>query len=272
MKKTIIAAAVLLPAAIAISSCSDDNDGPQATGMRLASIAADTGNDKQTFEYDASGRVSQYTVVSGDCEVKARYTYPDNNTIEIKSTETVGENTTVYNETLIMESGIARSAVGSWTIIRPDGTISKDFTINFAYTANRLASIAFSEQMPGSSVPPMKWTNTLTWESDNLVEYNDLAGGSSAARRIVYKYTSMMTWQPVIALPLIRHHYTPLQIAGVFGTQPQYLAGQILYYTGDKLDYTRTYTYSLEENRVLLYTVIGGKEPVRFLVSWKTAY
>ena len=66
--------------------------------------------------------------------------------------------------------------------------------------------------------------------------------------------------------------YTPLQIAGVFGTQPQYLAGQILYYTGDKLDYTRTYTYSLEENRVLLYTVIGGKEPVRFLVSWKTAY
>ncbi len=43
MKKTIIAATVLLPAAIAISSCSDDNDGPQATGMRLASIAADTG-------------------------------------------------------------------------------------------------------------------------------------------------------------------------------------------------------------------------------------
>lgn len=270
----------------ALVSCSDDKTvEPDPTlPERLTTISSSTMN--QSFGYDAEGRVSAWTKTTSSTSVESKYDYSDPTLIGVNAVETYpdvnGEIQQVYTENLYLDEDMVSYAEGSWTQYQ-NGVeiIKKRYRNDFIYDSqNRLVTIKVTEwnwkQDDWDISHPWTWENKLTWDEDNLTRYDDYSGYTNP--RVTYQYRyfgSPVVTKKVEAYPEFRSYYAPLQLAGLFGRQPESLVKTIIrndFLTGHETveQYSYNFSVSTQDSRIESYSITtNGSSEVEYKVSWR---
>lgn len=280
---------IFLTSLTILGACSDKDNPDNPISMQPSAILSDDATGaNQTFEYDDCGRIAIWTLRTNDNEsVTAKYSYPDDNTIKIKSEETSYNNRTYLEETIQLTNGRASKSEGTF-IREQDGNllIKKTYRLEFQYDpGNHLTSVKHSEVMGIADDPtatewnkPWNWENLLIWENGNLKEHQDFHGKSYVYQTTQYTYSTVAATCPVIPPAVINSlHHNPLFMQGVFGSNSiNLITAADLFNKDGNLDMTRNYTYQLNDNHLVTnYTETtthntGSSYPISYSVSWTT--
>lgn len=255
----------ILPLAL-ISACSGNDEPEYPVFMQPSSIIAeDADGGNQVFAYDGYGKIREWSLRFDDNEsVKVRYSYPDENTINIKSEEVAYYTRTLWEERIELINGRASKSEGTFTRWQNGNIlIQKTYRLEFEYDpANHLTAVKHSELMGIDDFSDADWNeswtweNYLIWESGNLVEFENFNGNSTVFQSTKYAYSGETAAYPVIIPTVVNSlHHNPLFMQGVFGLNSKNLleSASDLDEKGS-LGISRHYVYEIENDLISNYT------------------
>lgn len=272
---------------IALVSCSEKDEPEPLVYMMPSSILSDNANGaSQTFSYDSYGRIISWKQKYDDHVVTATFSYPDNNTIVVKSTETILGQERTFNEIITLDKGRAAKAEGTFINDFKNGAspMHKTYRLEFDYDnfTGHLTEVKHSEVVGiGEDVTDASWEKAWTWsdylywEDGNLKEYQIFQGHSSVQQTIQYDYSIYGVFYPVIIPPVINsYHHLPLFMQGVFGLNSNNFVSRASYLdAAGNITRSCDYSYEFENGYVKTYTetFCNGEaisSPITYDVTW----
>ncbi len=272
---------LLIPA-----SCSN-NEGPDYhVFMQPSSInTTDADGDNQTFEYDEYGRIVRWTLKSNIADDQTSYTarfyYPDDKTIEVKSEELLNNQTRFFEESISLVNGRASKSEGTFiSHINDNMEVHKTYRLEFSYDlSNHLNVVKHSEISGiGDEIENNAWDNSWTWENyliwedGNLKEFQDFSGNSTIYRTTKFEYSIYATGYPVIIPTVINSaHHLPLCMQGVFGPNSINLVKSASTFDNvGNMCLSRQYSYEFDQARIVEFTATTFTNSVfSNLISYK---
>lgn len=272
---------------ITFVSCSENDEPEPQVYMMPSSITSDDAKGTyQTFAYDSYGRIIKWTQKFDGDNLTATFSYPDNNTIVIKSTEMILDQERTFNETITLEKGRATKSEGTLVYdFRNDASpLRKTYKLEFEYDnfTDNLTEVKHSEVVGiGEDVTDASWEKAWTWsdylywEDGNLKEYQVFQGHSSVQQTIKYDYSIYGVLYPVIIPPVINsYHHLPLFMQGVFGLNSNNYVSRASYLdAAGNITRSCEYSYEFENGYVKSYaeTYCNGEaisSPITYKVAW----
>lgn len=271
-------------AALMTLSCNSKNEEPViAPRYHISWIYTD--ESYQVFEYDTSGRISEWvykeTTPGATDSYRSLYSYSDeDNTIAVVSEEKSGTDTWNFDERMYLDQyGTASHAAGT-AILRKDDIIlmRKSYAVEFRYnTSHRLTGAEITEKTIDSNGleknGSMTWTAELTWDDCNLVRYAEYTDPEHPMITKDYAYFGGNTvhYMPIVQGPVVRRYYMPLQYQGILG---HLSAGMVKEMTisSQSLHMTTAFSYdiaaSIHDSKVEGFSEIRGDKELRYTVGW----
>lgn len=268
-------------------SCSENDEPEPQIYMMPASITSDDAEGtSQTFAYDSYGRIIKWTQKFEDDKIIACFSYPDKNTIVVKSTEFILDQERTFNETITLEKGRASKAEGTFVHDWKNGAgpFHKTYRLEFEYDnfTHHLTEVKHSEVVGiGENVTDTSWekawtyTNYLYWEDGNLKEYQIFQGHSSVQQTVKYDYSIYGVLYPIIIPPVINsYHHLPLFMQGIFGLNSKNFVKRASYLdAAGNITRSCDYSYEFENGYVKSYaeTYCNGEaisSPIIYQVTW----
>lgn len=272
---------------IILASCSDNDEPKPQVYMMPSSIQSDDVNgSSQTFSYDSYGRIISWKQLFDGDNVISTFSYPDNNTIVVKSTETILNQERTFNEIITLDKGRASKAEGNlvYDFKNGSGPMRKTYRLEFEYDnfTDHLTEVKHSEVMGiGEDVTDASWEKAWTWcdylywENGNLIEVQKYQGHSSVQKTIKYEYSSYGVLYPVIIPSVINsYHHLPLFMQGVFGLNSNNFVSSATYLdAAGNITRSCDYIYEFENGYVKSYTetYCNGEaisSPITYNVTW----
>lgn len=256
-----------------LSACSNDDPEPDVF-MQIESIANEDGYEQQLISYDSYGRVISYERIYPTESIRAEYEYVSDDLIKITTKDIVFDRNGAYDivrtyqDDLHLENGRAVSCDGIFSQTEPDtAPYEKKYRHEFNYIAgNLLNTVKWTEWNKAgddwAEDKPWTWENFYYWSEGNLVKVEDYFGHSYPCITYTLKYTDIIGIQNVVPIPMGRHQYFPLQLKGVFGSQPVSLISEIHLtdtFNGNTSSY---FQYDIADERV-----IGFRESHNYGIS-----
>ena len=225
-----------------LCGCSDSNDPLPEPELRLPDLVASITSERseEEFIYDDENRIVKWTSSSKfkDDIISCSYKYPDDNTITMdlldKTVFSASQTQTRHHDVRLTldNDGLVTVADAIFNGTEYNGIeLRKKYRHEFEYDDNgHLVRITMTEWNAGNAGwdmdHPWQWVNTLTWDGDNLIRYEDSHGSNKPRIIQEYSYSGIPVAQhKPIAFPIINAGYIPLQLTGRFGKQT---AGEVM--------------------------------------------
>lgn len=286
MKTKCIFFALISVLGLSMVSCGNDDEPITPPRYRISWIYSD--NSIQLFDYDSSGRISEWKyddLSQNPSDVySALYKYlEDGDVIEIKAKEKRGSDTWNFNEQLCLNpNGTASYAAGTVTILNGDNSLlmKKNYSVKFHYDSSRqLTNIDVVEKRINDygweEESGLEWFVELEWDEHNLTKYTEYSNRDNPflSRSFTYYGGETVHYAPIVQGPILRNYYLPLQKQGIFGPQSVGLVKD-KEVSSNSSNYTTSYSYdisaSVYSSMVDEYTeLINGKE-TKYTMGWDT--
>lgn len=267
-------------------ACSDKDEPQYPLFMMPSSIASDNGK-SEYFGYDDYGRIVSWTMNYGEDKAVASFSYPDNNTILVESSEITGTQKRTFSETITLENGRATKAEGIFlqsSIEAEDSPVSKTYRLEFEYDKfkGHLIEIkhaeitGIAEGNDNSALDnAWRWSDYLYWEDGNLKEYQVFQGHSSVWQTRTYEYSDYAVGYPIVVPFIINsYHHQPLIMKEVFGVNSKnYVSRVSISDANGNIPLIGEYSYHFENGYLNSFTETysNGSTPlssVNYKVTW----
>lgn len=269
---------LLLFLPLVIVACSEDEPKHQIF-MQISTIINASETISRQISYDSYGRVISYKSVSPKESIVSEYVHVSDSLIKITTKYYYSGSITrsyTMQDDLHIENGRAVSCDGIFREqVQDELPVEKKYRHEFNYTLdNFLNTIKWTEwYIRGDNWEdyPWTWENYYYWREGNLEEIEDHLGQSSPTFTYSFKYTDVVGLQNVVPIPMGRYQYFPLQLQGVFGSQPLNLISEIsqIHYSDDVYNMSYKYKYEIVEDRIVNYQEIPSKGMFdEFYVDW----
>lgn len=272
---------------IILASCSDNDEPELQVYMMPSSILSDDVNGtSQTFSYDSYGRIISWKQNFGGNNVIATFSYPDNNTIVVKSTEMLLDQERTFNEIITLYKGRASKAEGTFVSDFRNGAslLRKTYKLEFEYDnftdnlteVKHLEVVGIGEDVTDASwEKAWTWSDYLYWEGGNLKEYQVFQGHSSVQQTIKYDYSIYGVLYPVIIPPVVNsYHHLPLFMQGAFGLNSKnFVSRATISDANGNITHSYDYSYEFENGycKSFTETYCSGEaisSPITYKVTW----
>ena len=283
MKRKCLHFALMSVSVFLTVSCSDNNEPVPPPQYRISRICSD--NSLQLFEYDASGRISEWkyedlTQAPSDM-YNSTYSYSEEEgAIEINSTEQRGDDTWSFNERLYLnQDGTASHATGNVTISgNGELMMMKNYSATFHYnSSHQLTKIDVVEKRTDGAgweeSGGLQWFIEMEWDENNLITYSEYSNRDYPmfSKTFTYYEGDTAHYIPVVQGPILRHYYLPLQYQGLFGTQSVGLVKEASL-SSNSLNHSTTFSYDLSvsiyNSVVERYSEFVRGSEVEYTVTW----
>ncbi len=234
LAKSIAALPILLTVG---SGCSDSYEPLPEPDFRLPDLVSSITSEyfDEEYIYDDENRIAKWISSSSSLNQKVScvYEYPDDNTITMDLSEQVFFEPDTYlrhfDVSLTLDNeGKITVADGIFNYTKNDLLmLRKKYRHEFEYDdSGHLVSIKCTEWMANRDGwdmdHPWQWVNTLTWDGDNLIRYEDYNGSSKPQYISEYSYSGIpVAKHKPNVFPTIISGYIPLQLTGRFGKQSE---------------------------------------------------
>ena len=257
MKRKCLHFALMSVLVFLIVSCSNNDDPVTPPQYRISRICSD--NLLQLFEYDASGRISEwkYEDLTQDRSDTYNSTYRysgEEGVIEINSTEQRGDETWSFNERLYLnQDGTASHATGNVTILGNGEWLlmKKNYLVSFHYnSSHQLTKIDVEEKRTNDTgweeSGGLQWFIEMEWDENNLITYSEYSNRDYPmfSKTFTYYEGDTAHYIPIMQGPILRHYYLPLQYQGLFGPQSVGLVKEASF-SSNFLNHSTTFSYDL---------------------------
>lgn len=281
MKETCLQLALIGLSGLLFASC-DSNDEPAPSPQyRISRIHSE--ESLQMFEYDATGRISEWKHedLKSSNMYKSTYRYLDGeDAISIESEEKRGDDTWNFSEKLYLNpDGTAGHAAGRVTVTnRGIRMMTKNYTADFHYNPQQqLTKIDTEEKRIDDygweETNGLRWSVELDWENCNLVRYLEYSNPDRPMTSISFTYFGGETahYIPIVQRPIFRSYYLPLQYQGVLGYRPAGLVKERVV-TSPLMNMATTFSYdisaSIYNSAVEAYYEHRDGKDIKHTVVW----
>ena len=239
----------------------------------------------QLFEYDASGRISEWKYENSSQKLsdvyQSSYKYlDDEGVILITSEEKYGAEEWRFNEKLFLnQNGTADHVTGNVIMVK-DGErqMMKNYTVGFEYNSrHQLTKVKIVEKPTDDTgweeTSGLEWFIDLEWNDNNLTKHTEYSNPDYPmfTKTIAYFGVETAHYIPIVQGVILRHYYLPLQYQGVFGTQSIGLVRSMTA-SSNTQEYTSTFSYdiatSIYSSTVEAYYELRRGKEVKYEVVW----
>ena len=262
-----------------LSSCGKSDEPARDVFTQVSSIMRNGSLDSRQITYDSYGKVVGYKAVDGPLHLNVEYSYVSDDLVKIHTEELIiGQNgayniLNTYEEELHLEKGRADYCEGTVTRQTWDADpYEKKYWHDFIYTMDNhlnVMKITEWEKLDGkwNEETSSTWENYYVWEGANLVEIEDYSGKYAPQRLYSYCYNSIKGVQNILEIPMVYHHYYPLQLKGMFGSMSINLISERRI-SGDNSLPVTSYDYDVSNGRIVSYSATSDNWTDTFTVQW----